>query len=61
MMLLNGFFLGAVAAAAVYALVCLLDSAVDLEETIDEKAHRDVTETMAEDYRYENRQKYNHE
>ncbi len=58
MNLLNGLFLGGVAAVAVYAIVSLLESAVDLEETIDEKAHRDVTETMAEDYRYEARQKY---
>lgn len=61
MNLLNGLFLGGVAAVAVYAIVSLLESAVDLEEAIDEKAHRDVTETMAEDYRHENRQKYNHE
>lgn len=58
MNLLNGLFLGGVAAIAVYGLVCLLDSACDLEETVDEQAHRDVTEAMAEDYRYEARQKY---
>lgn len=61
MNLLNGLFLGGVAAVAVYGLVCLLDYACDLEESIDERVARDVTETMAEDYRYENRQKYNHE
>ena len=61
MNLLNGLFLGGVAAVAVYGLVCLLDYACDLEETIDERAERDVTEHMAQDYRYENRQKYNHE
>lgn len=58
MNLLNGLFLGAVAAAAVYGLVCLLDNACDLEETIDQRAERDVTEQMARDYRFENRQKY---
>lgn len=61
MNLLNGLFLIGVAAVAVYGLVCLLDYACDLEETIDERAERDVTEHMAQDYRYENRQKYNHE
>lgn len=58
MNLLNCLFLGGVAAIAVYGLCVLLDYACDLEETIDERAERDVTETMAEDYRYENRQKY---
>lgn len=58
MNLLNGLFLGGVAAIAVYGLVCLLDYACDLDESIDERVARDVTETMAEDYRYENRQKY---
>lgn len=40
--LLNGLFLGGVAAVAVYGLVCLLDNACDLEETIDERAEREV-------------------
>jgi hypothetical protein len=61
MNLLNGLFLGGVSAIAVYGLVCLLDYACDLEENIEERVSRDVTESMAEDYRYENRQKYNHE
>jgi hypothetical protein len=61
MNLLNGLFLGAVAAVAVYGLVVLLDYACDLEESIEERAERDVTEAMAEDYRWEAKQKYNHE
>lgn len=61
MNLLNGLFLGGVAAVAVYGLVCLLDYACDLEESIDERVARDVTEAMADDYRHENRQKYDHE
>lgn len=73
MNLLNALFVGGVAACAVYGLVCLLSYACDLEETIDERAERevldhlpdvrkmggrDVTEAMGEDYRYDNRQKY---
>ncbi len=46
MNLLNGLFLGGVAACAVYGLVCLLDYACDLEETIDERAEREVAEEI---------------
>ena len=44
--ILNGLFLGGVAAAAVYGLVCLLDHACDLEETIDERAEREVLDHL---------------
>lgn len=46
MNLLNGLFIGGVAAVAVWGLVCLLDNACDLEETIDERAEREVAEKM---------------
>jgi hypothetical protein len=46
MNLLNGIFLGGVAACAVYGLVCLLSYACDLEETIDERAERDATDHL---------------
>ena len=46
MNLLNALFVGGVAAVAVYGLVCLLDHACDLEETIDERAEREAAEKM---------------
>lgn len=53
-----GLMLLGVGAIAIFGLVVLIDHACDLEETAEERVSRDVTEAMAEDYRYENRQKY---
>ena len=44
--MLNAIFVGGVAAVAVYGLVCLLSYACDLEETIDERAEREVLDHL---------------
>lgn len=56
-----GLMLLGIGAIAVFGLVVLIDHACDLEETTDERVSRDVTEHMAADYRYEQRQRYDHE
>jgi len=44
--ILNSLLIGGIAAAGVYGLVCLLSAACDLNETIEERAEREVLEKM---------------